>query len=199
LAISPASRREQAPSEEATSRAPADAHVVRVAATADAAVVDEWLRDLGLDAVERAERDGISSWDLLLDGRRRRDVRVTLILDPTLALVAWVHYAPALSDTFRKSYRQFLRWNDEFPFAKFALSEDERPVLTSELPTDRLDRDAVGLALARLLAICDLLLDESARWLWPGGRMPRDSGAPRRNQKLFERYERALGELLADR
>ena len=76
---------------------------MRGTATADAALVDAWLHELGLSAVERAERDGISSWDLLLDGRRRRDVRVTLILDPALALVAWVHYAPALSDTFRKS------------------------------------------------------------------------------------------------
>jgi hypothetical protein len=120
---------------------------------------------------------------------------VTLILEPSLALVAWVHYAPALSDGFRKSYRQFLRWNDELPFAKFALSEDERPVLTTELPLETADSDALGLALARLLAICDLLLDDSAHWLWPGGRRPPDGGTERRNAWLFERYEARLGEL----
>jgi putative sensory transduction regulator len=157
--------------------------------------VDDWLSDLGLESVERAERSGTTSWDLLLDGRRRRDVRVTLILEPTLALVAWVHYAPALNDGFRRSYRQFLRWNDEFPFAKFALSEDERPVLTTELPLETADSNALGLALARLLTICDLLLDDSARWLWPGGRMPSDRGGARRNNALFERYATELGEL----
>jgi hypothetical protein len=137
----------------------------------------------------------VSSWDLLLDGRVRRDVRVTLILDPSLGLVAWAHYAPALSDGFRKGYRQFLRWNDELPFAKFALSEDERPVLTAEIPADTVDCDALGLALVRLLAICDLLLDDSARWLWPGGRPPVGGVAAPRNQALLDRYAAELGEL----
>ena len=106
--------------------------------------VDGWLAELGLKPVERAEREGATSWDLLLDGRQRRGVRVTLILDPAVALVAWVHFGPPLSDNFRKTYRQLLRWNDELPFAKFALSEDERPVLTAEVAADGLTRDVVG-------------------------------------------------------
>ena len=78
-------------------------------------------------------RDGICSWDLLVDGRRRHDIRITLILDPALALVCWVHYAPPISDSFRVSYRKLLRWNDELPFVKFAVATDERPILTAEL------------------------------------------------------------------
>ena len=39
---------------------------------------------------------------------------------------------------FRKSYRKLLRWNDEFPFAKFSVGEDERPLLAVELPLDAL-------------------------------------------------------------
>ena len=158
--------------------------------------VDGWLAELGLEPVERAEREGVVSWDLVLDGRRRFDVRVTLILEPALALVAWVHYAPPLNDSFRKSYRQFLRWNDELPFAKFALSTDERPVLTSEVPIERLDRDRLGVTLARLLAICDLLLDESLQWLWPGGRRPPGDAERRpRHVALLERYHEELAEL----
>ena len=164
---------------------------------AEGAPVDEWLAELGLEPVERAEREGVTSWDLVLDGRRRFDVRVTLILDPALALVAWVHYAPPLSDSFRKSYRQFLRWNDELPFAKFALSEDERPVLTSEVAVDRLDRHRLGLTLARLLAVCDLLFDESLQWLWPGGRRPPpDTTRTSRHLALLDRYAEELRELL---
>ncbi|HEV8516117.1 MAG TPA: YbjN domain-containing protein [Candidatus Limnocylindrales bacterium] len=166
-----------------------------------AADIDRWLAELGLEAVEREEREGITSWDLLLDGRRRRSVRVTLILDPALVLVAWAHYAPALGDAFRKSYRQFLRWNDELPFVKFALSSDERPVLSAELPADGLDRDRLGLTLARLLAVCDLLLEDSLHWLEPGGR-PRSgepvrvgSGSGRPGASLIERYGAELGEL----
>ena len=44
--------------------------------------VERWLAELGLEPVERADRDGIASWDLVLDGRRRFDLRVTVILDP---------------------------------------------------------------------------------------------------------------------
>ncbi len=161
----------------------------------DAPLVDGWLDELHLAPIERDEREGTTSWDLVLDGRRRFDVRVTLILEPKVGLVAWVHYAPALSDSFRKSYRQFLRWNDELPFAKFALSADERPVLTSELAPHELDADRLGLALARLLAICDLLLDESSHWLWPAGRRPVEGERMCRNPWLFEWYRDELGEL----
>ena len=53
--------------------------------------VEGWLADLGLTTTERADRDGITSWDLLLDGRRRFDLRVTVILTHSLALICWAH------------------------------------------------------------------------------------------------------------
>jgi hypothetical protein len=123
--------------------------------------VDGWLAELGLKPIEREEREGATSWDLILDGRKRRGLRVSLILDPAVALIAWVYLAPPISDGFRKTYRQLLRWNDEFPFAKFAVSEDERPMLTAEMSADGLERDAVGGLLARVLAISDLIHDQS--------------------------------------
>lgn len=135
------------------------------AASSTTSPVDGWLTELGLTPIERDEREGATSWDLILDGRKRRALRVTLILDPSVALVAWVHLAPPISDNFRKTYRQLLRWNDELPFAKFAVSEDERPVLTLEVATGRggagLTRDDVGSLLARVLAIADLIHDQS--------------------------------------
>ena len=94
--------------------------------------------------LERADRDGIASWDLVLDGRRRFDLRVTVILDPALRVIVWAHYAPPISDMFRKSYRKLLRWNDEFPFAKFCVGEDERPLLAVELPIERRRRRSAG-------------------------------------------------------
>ena len=139
--------------------------------------VERWLADLGLEPVERADRDGISSWDLVLDGRRRFDLRVTVILDPSLALICWAHFAPPINDMFRKSYRKLLRWNDEFPFAKFSVGEDERPLLAVELPLESLGAttgaDALGLALARIVGIADRLLDETtAAGCGSAGRMP---------------------------
>jgi Putative bacterial sensory transduction regulator len=164
--------------------------------------VERWLADLGLEPVERAERDGIASWDLVLDGRRRFDLRVTVILDPSLALICWAHFAPPISDMFRKSYRTLLRWNDEFPFAKFSIGDDERPLLAIELPigdvTAAPDADRVetlGLALARIVGIADRLLEESASWLWIGGRMPDQSARTPRNPAFLARYEQSLAEL----
>jgi hypothetical protein len=157
--------------------------------------VEGWLTELGITPGERMEREGVTSWDLELDGRRRFDVNVTVILDPSLALIAWVHFAPPIGDAFRKSYRRLLRWNDEFPFVKFAVAEDERPILSAELPIERLDRDELGVTLARLLAICDRLLEESARWLWFDGRIPPAGDRVSRQVGLFARYADRLTEL----
>jgi hypothetical protein len=163
-----------------------------------ASAIDGWLRELGLEALERADREGIASWDLLIDGRRRHDIRLTLILDPAVALVAWVHYAPPLADSFRKSYRQFLRWNDELPFVKFALSADERPVLASEVPAAEVSRDALGLTVARLVTICDLLFDDSVRWLWHGAKAPpQPPPGPSPHAAVLDRYADQLAELTA--
>ncbi len=167
-----------------------------VSAPVSAPDVERWLGELGIAPQERVERDGVTSWDLDLDGRRRFGIRVTLILDPSLALIVWVHFGGPINDYFRRSYRQLLRWNDEFPFAKFAISEDERPVLTTELPIARVDRDELGIALARLLVICDRLLDESAEWIWLDGRIPDPGDRVSRQVPLFARYADRLVELI---
>jgi hypothetical protein len=162
----------------------------------NASTVDGWLAELSLVPIDRGEREGVHSWDLRLDSRRRADVRVTLILDPDQAMLFWLHYAPPLNDSFRVSYRQFLRWNDELPFVKFALSADERPVLTTELTSEVLTRDSMGAAICRLLAICDLTLDDSVKWLWPGAKKAPSMERPSRQSSLFDRYSDVVAELL---
>ncbi len=163
----------------------------------DAATVDAWLGELGLSPIEQDDRDGVLSWDLRLDGLRRPDIRLTLILDPATVLLCWVHFAPPLNDSFRVSYRQFLRWNDELPFVKFALSSDDRPVLAAELEVSRLDMDTLGLTIARLLAVCDLTFERASVWLHPGARQPPAMGRTSRQAALFERYADQLVELMA--
>ena len=157
--------------------------------------VERWFEELGLTPLERVDRDGITSWDLKLDGLRRFDIRITLIFDPALALIAWVHFAPPIMDNYRRSYRKMLHWNDTYPFAKFALGADERPILTSELSVRLLTRDELGFTLARLLTICDDLLEESAGWLWIGGRIPDQGERVSRQVALFARYADRLGEM----
>jgi len=143
-------------------------------------------------AIDRAQRDGVLSRDLRLDGRRRAAIRVTLIVAPDVGLLAWAHYAPALGDSFRTTYRRLLRWNDELPFVKFALSEDERIMLSAEVPAAALDRDAVGRTLARLVAVCDLLHDESSSFLGDWGKP-----IPTVPTALLDRYAAEVAELEA--
>ncbi|MFO1541613.1 MAG: YbjN domain-containing protein, partial [Chloroflexota bacterium] len=147
--------------------------------------------------VDSGEREGIASRDLVLDGRVRVDVRVTLILDPAEGLYCWVHYAPPINDSFRVSYRKLLRWNDEIPFIKFAVADDDRPVLLAEVPAALLSEEALGRALARLLTVCDLLYPASLTWLHPGARRAPASARAPRHLALLDRYAAELGELAA--
>jgi hypothetical protein len=160
--------------------------------------VERWLDELGLVPLARADRDGVTSWDLRLDGRRRFDLPITLILGPSLGLICWVHFAPPIGDAYRKSFRKLLRWNDEFPFVKFSLAEDDRPVLATEIPLRTMDRDEFGLAIARSLLIADQLLEETAGWLWIGGRIPDQTDRVSRGAGLIDRYADRLVELLGD-
>ncbi len=155
--------------------------------------VEGWFVEIGLEPLERADREGIASWDLVLDGRRRHDLRVTVILDPSLAVIVWAHYAPPIADMFRKSYRKLLRWNDEFPFVKFSVGEDEQPLLAAELPIASVDADELGLAIARILDVADRLLDESKGWIWIGGIIPtQPAERVPRNPDFLARYSDRL-------
>jgi hypothetical protein len=171
------------------------AHAAAVVRPAD---VEDWLTELGLTPTERADREGTASWDVVVDGRRRFDLRVTVILEPTLGLICWAHYAPPISDMFRKSYRKLLRWNDDFPFAKFSVGEDERPLLAVEIAIELASADQLGLAIARILGIADRLIDESRDWIWLGGRIPDVGDRSSRNAALLDRYAARLPELLGE-
>lgn len=161
-----------------------------------AAAVDGWLTELEVPVASRTERDGTTAWDLVLDGRTRTGVRLTLIFQPGVGMVAWVPYAPALTDSYRKTYQQLLLWNDELPFVKFGLDPELRLVLSAELPARALDRDALGLAIGRLLAVCDRLFGASEGWLpvTPPATTP-DAGPA--GARLLARFAGDLQELLA--
>ena len=97
----------------------------------------------------------------------------------------------------RSSVPLLLRWNDETPFVKFAVGEDERPLLIAEIPVESLDRASLGLAIARLLAVADRFHEPSTTWLKGGGwsiEAPPDGDGPGR--RLLGRYATELGELL---
>jgi hypothetical protein len=159
--------------------------------------VERWLADLHLQPGPRSERDGVVAWDVTVDGRRRLDLRVTVILEPSLGAILWAHLAPPIGDGLRKAYRTLLRWNDEFPLAKFSIAEDGRPILAVEIPDRWLSADELGLALARMSAIADRTFEETRGWLWIGGRVPDGyADRPHRTDALLDRYGPRLGELV---
>jgi hypothetical protein len=158
--------------------------------------VERWLADLGIPPSERTERDGVAAWDLALDGRVRRDLRATVILDPELGCIVWAHLAPPLGDGLRKAYRKLLDWNDEYPLAKFSVATDGRPILAVEIPGRWLDADELGLALARVTGIADRVFEDTRGWLWIGGRVPDGyRGRGIRTAALLDRYAPRLPEL----
>lgn len=150
----------------------------------------------GVVVPEPHRRDDATVWDLELDGERRRGLRLSLIHDarPGGVVVVWAHLAPPLGDGLRKAYRRLLEWNDKYLFAKFGIAEDGRPVLSIELRAEQATESDLVEALARAVLIADRLLDETAAWIWIGGRIPADDGSPRRNAPLL----RAIPDL-ADR
>ncbi len=163
---------------------------------ATAALVPSWLDELDISTAPATERDGISAWDIVLDGRRRLDLRVTLILDPSLGLIVWAHLAPPLGDGLRRAYRTLLQWNDEFPFGKFSLADDGRPILSVEIPARWLDAEALGTALARVVGIADRVFDETRPWVWIGGHVPTGyADRTGRSETLLARYADRLPEL----
>lgn len=164
------------------------------------ATIEAWLRELGALGVEigpKVEREGIVAWDLVVDGRTRRDLRVTLILDPAIGAIAWAHLAPPLLDGLRRAYRTLLRWNDEFPLVKFSIADDGRPIAAVEIPARWLDVDELGLALARVAGVADRVFEDTRGWLWIGGRVPDGyPDRPIRTLALLDRYASGLGELV---
>jgi hypothetical protein len=192
----PAGGSRQAPAEAAGAEAAGAEAAGAEAAAIRPATIEAWLGELGLIPGARVERAGIVAWDIALDGRRRRDLRTTLILDPAIGAIVWAHLAPPIGDGLRKSYRMLLRWNEDFPLAKFSVADDGRPILAVEVPARWLNLAELGLALARVVLVADQVFDETRGWLWIGGRVPDDYAArPIRNQGLLDRYGPQLGEL----
>jgi hypothetical protein len=85
----------------------------------------------------------------------------------------------------KRVYGRMLRANYEYPFVKFALTDDDRPMLMTELPAAGLDRDALARTLVRLVVVADRLLDETAAAVADRGNLPDWSGRTPRNEALL--------------
>jgi hypothetical protein len=152
--------------------------------------IDAWLAELGLEAVGAgtAPHDLALSRDVILDGERRFDLRVTVAWAAGLGLHLWGYYGLDAMELPRRTLLRLLGANAELPFVKFAVTEEDRPMLITELPPVAVTRDELGRALARLVVVADRLLEETAPAVADRGRLPNWSGRVGRNPELLARY-----------
>lgn len=132
-----------------------------------------------------APSDPAFSRDLLLDGVRRFDLRTTVAWVEGVGLSAWAYYGDEEMEVPKRVYARMLRANYEYPFVKFALTDDDRPMLMVELPPGVLDRETLARTLVRLTVVADRLLDETAAAVADRGRLPDWSGRTPRNEALL--------------
>jgi len=158
--------------------------------TAAAPPIDAWLAELGLEVVDAAEAPGgeAVSRDLVLDGRRRFDLRVTVAWVAGVGCSLWAYYGLEAMAIPKRVFSRMLRANFEYPYVKFAMTDDDRPMLMTELPSSSLDRDELARGLTRLVIVADRLLEETALAVADRGVLPDWAGRERRNAALLERY-----------
>ncbi|CAN5562619.1 MAG: hypothetical protein H0X68_08425 [Chloroflexi bacterium] len=156
----------------------------------DAPPIDRWLRELGLEVVAAAgdPGDAAMSRDVIVDGQRRFDLRVTMAWVAGVGVSLWAYYGLEAMEIPKRTYFRMLRANFDYPFVKFALTDDDRPMLMTELPTAALDRDELGRAVVRLAIVADRLLEETANAVVDRGELPDWAGRTGRNPKLVAAY-----------
>jgi hypothetical protein len=167
-----------------------------VAATAPAAPpLDAWLAQLGVEVVDGSGEPGAPamSRDVVLDGERRFDLRVTVAWVDGVGLSLWAYYGPEAMEVPRRVLLAMLRTNFEQPMVKFALTDDDRPMLMTELPPAALSPAETGLhelgrGLVRLTVVADRMLEETATAVADRGQLPDWSDRRARNPALLERY-----------
>ena len=148
--------------------------------------IDRWLGELGLEVVAGTGEPGgpALSRDVVVDGRRRFDLRVTVAWVAGVGCSLWAYYGLEAMEIPKRVYARMLRANFDYPYVKFALTDDDRPMLMTELPTAALDRDELGRGLVRLAIVADRLLDETATAV-------ADRGPPARLERTHEPQSRA--------
>ena len=135
-----------------------------------------------------APTDPAFSRDILLDGARRFDLRITVAWVDGVGLSAWAYYGDEGLEVPKRVYARMLRASFDYPFVKFGLTDDDRPMLIAELPAAGLDRDALARALVRLVVVADRLLDETAAAIVDRGVLPDSSGRVPRNVTLLAEH-----------
>ena len=152
--------------------------------------IDSWLDAFGLEVVAAAgaPTDEAFSRDVIVDGDRRFDLRMTVAWVAGVGCSLWAYYGLEAMEIPRRTYLRMLHANFDYPFVKFAITDDDRPMLMTELPAASLDRDELGRGIVRLAVVADRLLEETAHAVADRGVLPDWQGRSARNRDLMAAY-----------
>jgi hypothetical protein len=152
--------------------------------------LDRLLGELGVEVVDAAgtPSDQAMTRDVLLDGLRRFDLRTTVAWVDGVGTSLWAYYGLEAMEIPKRVYARMLRANFDYPFVKFAMTDDDRPMLMTELPTRAVDRDELGRGLVRLTVVADRLLEETAHAVADRAVLPDWSERVSRNPALTDAY-----------
>ena len=164
------------------------------------ASIDGWLEALGLEIVAEAgaATDPAFSRDVIVDGDRRFDLRVTVAWVGGVGCSLWAYYGLEAMEIPKRTYARMLHANFDYPFVKFAMTDDDRPMLMTELPPAALDRDELGRGIARLAIVGDRLLEETANAIADRGLLPDWSDRQPRNRALLDAYRAEVTSAMPD-
>ncbi|MDQ3690190.1 MAG: YbjN domain-containing protein [Chloroflexota bacterium] len=148
------------------------------------------MESLGLEVVASAGAadDPAFSRDIIVDGDRRFDLRITVAWVSGVGCSLWAYYGLEAMEIPKRIYARMLRANFDYPFVKFAMTDDDRPMLMSELPVAGLDRDQLGRGITRLAIVADRLVEETASAIADRGLLPDWTDRQTRNPALMDAY-----------
>ena len=154
------------------------------------AAIDGWLDAMGIEVVAAAGSAGDPGFsrDIIVDGERRLDLRVTVAWVRGVGCSLWAYYGPEAMEIPKRTYARMLHANFDYPFVKFAMTDDDRPMLMTEIPPSALDRDELGRGIVRLAVVADRLLEETANAVADRGLLPDWSDRQPRNRALLDAY-----------
>lgn len=149
--------------------------------------LDDWLRELGVEVVASSgsSSDAALARDVILDGERRFDLRATIAWVADVGCSVWAYYGLEAMEIPKRTFHRMLRASFDYPFVKFALTDDDRPMLVAEMPPAATTRDELARALVRIVVVADRLLDETAGAIADRGVLPDWSARTGRNARLL--------------
>jgi hypothetical protein len=113
---------------------------------------------------------------------------VTIAWVSGVGLALWAYYGLEGMEVPKRIFARMLRANFDYPLVKFAMTDDDRPMLMTELPPSAVSRDELGRSLARLAIVADRLLEETRAAIADRGVLPEWEGRAGRNPALLARY-----------